>query len=129
MFATATLTLEALVLFFAMLVAHGLADLPRVVVWSVGSILAFLCLLIVGTLRFEWGYWLGWGVQVPVLVAAIWLPAMAIIAVVFIAIWWWCEHAGNKLDLERAERKLSQRKSNQNRLAQLLTSVGNRINE
>ncbi len=107
MFATATLTLEALVLFFAMLVAHGLADLPRVVVWPVGSILALLCLLIVGTLRFEWGYWLGWGVQVPVLVAAIWLPAMAIIAVVFIAIWWWGEHAGKKIDRERAERQLT----------------------
>ncbi|HLS01604.1 MAG TPA: DUF4233 domain-containing protein [Beutenbergiaceae bacterium] len=103
MFATATLSLQALVLFFATLVAHGLADLPRGIVWGVGCGLALACILIVGTLRFEWGYWLGWVVQVPVLICAIWLPAVGIIGVVFLAIWWWGEQAGKKIDRERAQ--------------------------
>ncbi|HLS03220.1 MAG TPA: DUF4233 domain-containing protein [Actinomycetales bacterium] len=103
MFATATLSLEALVLFFATLVAHGLADLPRAGVWSVGVSLAVLCVLIVGTLRFAWGYWLGWIVQGLVLITAFWLPAIAIMGCVFLLIWWWGEHAGKKIDRERAQ--------------------------
>lgn len=104
MFATATLTLQALVLFFATLVAHGLADLPRVAVWSVGMSLAILCILVVGLLRFEWGYWLGWAVQAVILTTALWLPAIAIISIVFIGIWLWGELAGKKIDRERALR-------------------------
>jgi len=104
MFATATLTLQALVLFFATLVAHGLADLPRAAVWSVGGGLALACILVVGTLRFEWGYWLGWVIQGLVLITAIWLPALAIIGIVFLGIWFWGEHAGKKIDRERKAR-------------------------
>lgn len=102
-FATATLTLQALVLFFAALVAHGLADIPRTAVWAVGGSLAVLCFLVVGLLRFRWAYWLGWVIQGLVLLSAIWLPALAIMGVIFLAIWWWGEHAGKKIDFERAQ--------------------------
>lgn len=104
MFATATLALQALVLFFATLVAYGLADLPRAAVWSVGIGLAVACILVIGLLRFEWGYWFGWVIQVFVLIAAIWMPALAIIGAVFLGIWFWGEHAGKKIDRERKAR-------------------------
>lgn len=103
-FAMTTLILEAIVVLFAALVAHGLADLPRAAVWSVGGGLAVFSILVVGLLRFKWGYWLGWAVQGLVIMTAIWLPAMAVVGLVFLAVWWWGEHAGKKIDRERALR-------------------------
>jgi len=106
MFAATTLAMQAFVLFFATLVAHGLADVPRVWVWSVGMGLVALCLVTAGLLSKPWAYTLGWVIQGLTLIAAIWLPLLALIGVVFALIYLWGEISGKRIDRERKQRAL-----------------------
>ncbi|MCE0485373.1 DUF4233 domain-containing protein [Ornithinimicrobium sediminis] len=63
-----------------------------------GIALALLCVLTSGLLRRRAGIWLGWLCQGLTLATAVVLPAMAIVAVVFGALWWLCLSQGQKMD-------------------------------
>jgi hypothetical protein len=69
-----------------------------------GIALAVLCILVSGLLRRPGGVLLGWGVQALTLASAVVLPAMAIVAVIFGALWWLCLSQGHKMDQLTAER-------------------------
>ncbi len=101
---------QAMTVFFGGLVARQLevaAGDPdgRATTYLVGGIaLAVLCILVSGLLRRPGGVWLGWGVQALTLATAVVLPAMAVVAVVFGALWWLCLSQGRKMDQLTQER-------------------------
>lgn len=108
------LTLEAFVVFFAALAAFGLAAAPTGRLIVAGSLGALAALVAAGTLRWRFGYVLGWLVQVGVLVAGVLIPEMRvqflIVAVVFALLWVIGLRLGAGIDQERQERYLAERR-------------------
>lgn len=96
------LLLEAILIFFVVMVAFGLRVLPPAVVFGGGAAL-FVILLVVGRLvRFAGGVWVGWALQVVLIVIGVLLPLMYFIGAVFCAIWIYCFLMGRKLDRQKA---------------------------
>lgn len=102
--AAVTLLGQAMTVFFGGLVARQFevaADDPEGLAntYLAGGIgLAVVCVVVSGLLRRRVGIWLGWGVQALTLASAVVLPAMAIVAVIFGALWWLCLSQGQKMD-------------------------------
>jgi uncharacterized membrane protein len=96
------LLLEAVLIFFVVMVAFGLRVLPPAVVFGGGAAL-FVILLVVGRLvRFAWGVWVGWVLQAVLIAIGVLLPLMYFIGAVFSAIWIYCFLMGRKLDRQKA---------------------------
>lgn len=96
------LVLEAFVVFFATLVASALSRVPDATVWTVGLVLVAVCLLAAGLVRRPGGVVVGWVVQVLVLGTAVVVPAMAVLGVVFAALYGWFVVLGGRIDRDRA---------------------------
>ena len=60
-------------------------------------------LLVAGVLRFAWGYWLGWAVQVAALAVGFQIGTMFFLGGVFLALWATAYFLGRKIEVERAE--------------------------
>lgn len=103
-FAATILALEAFVVLFATLVAHGLRVAPPATVWTVGATLAVALLLVAGLVRWPAGYVAGSALQVPVLAAGLVVPAMYGIGGIFVVLWVVALRLGGRIDRERAER-------------------------
>jgi hypothetical protein len=108
-FCQAVLMLEAFAALFGTLVAwsfarNGLIDASPG--WVLGGGVALIVALgyASGQQKKRWGRALGWVLQVPMLVAGLLVPAIAVIGVVFIAIWITGLRLGGRIDRERAER-------------------------
>ncbi|GAB3114783.1 hypothetical protein GCM10027055_21430 [Janibacter alkaliphilus] len=99
---------QALVIFFGALVARGLrveesSDLPLgLTPFVVMCAVAVLALLAAGMVRRPGGPVLGWVVQGLTLLSAIWVPTMLAIAVVFGALYGYCQWQGTKIDARTA---------------------------
>lgn len=82
---------QGIVVFLGALVARGLADAngdERGGTWLwVGIGLAVLCFLAAGLMRRPWGVTLGWLIQLATFAAALVVPAMLIVGLVFLALW------------------------------------------
>jgi len=100
--AATMLTLEALVLVFAALVAKDLSDLTAGQALAGGGVLAVLCLLTAGLLRYRLGYWLGWALQLGLIATGVVVPLMFAIGVLFTALWVGALVTGTKIERERA---------------------------
>lgn len=85
--ASAVLISEALVVFFATLVAQGLGDTSAGSVWLLGGALSLACLLTSGLLRRRWGYVLGSVLQLAVVAAGFVVTVMFALGLVFAALW------------------------------------------
>ena len=97
------LLLEAIMVFFVILVAFGLRVLPVGVV-VVGGVLLIALLLIDGRLvRRQAGVWLGWVLQVVLIALGILVPLMYAIGALFLLIWIYCFVMGRRLDRRTAE--------------------------
>ncbi|MGC5626714.1 DUF4233 domain-containing protein [Georgenia sp. Z1344] len=106
MFLTAILALEAFVMLFATLVAHGLRAAPLPWVWGVGMTAMVLCLVGAGLVRKyprEVGV-LGWLIQLGLAAVAIVVPLMLVLAVVFALIWLIALRTGADIDSDRRDR-------------------------
>ena len=82
---------QGIVAFLGALVARGLAhangdDRGGTWLW-VGTGLAVLCFLAAGLMRRPWGVTLGWLIQLATFAAALVVPAMVIVGLVFLALW------------------------------------------
>lgn len=96
------LLLEAVLVFFVVMVAFGLKVLPTWVVFGGGAALVVL-LLVAGRLAGRAvGVWLGWVLQVVLVAIGILLPLMYFIGAIFAAIWIYCFITGHRLDRQRA---------------------------
>ncbi|NAZ80823.1 DUF4233 domain-containing protein [Kineococcus sp. R8] len=101
--AATTLVAEALVVFFATLVASRLSSVGLTTSLVAGGVLLLLCLLCAGMLRRPAGYALGWVLQAVIVACGFWVPMMFGIGLVFAVIWWAAIHFGGKIEREQAE--------------------------
>lgn len=111
-FTQAVLMLQAFVALFATLVAwsfahNGLLDAPAGGVLGGGIALILLLGYASGQQKKRWGRMLGWILQVPMLVAGLLVPAIAIIGAVFLGIWILGLRLGSRIDRERKERDVA----------------------
>jgi len=97
-----TLLLEAILIFFVVMVAFGLQVLPVGVVFGGGAVLVVLLLLAGRLARNAVGVWLGWGLQVALLALGVLLPLMYFIGALFLGIWIYCFVTGRRLDRQKA---------------------------
>ncbi len=104
MFARSVLLGEAFVVLFATLAAFGLDLAAPAVVWAVGGVVMFWCLLAAGLLRGRAGYVLGTVVQVVLLASGFAIPMMFALAAVFGVLWLVALRSGRRIDAEREER-------------------------
>ena len=93
----AILVMEALVLFFATLVAVDLTEVDHTLLWSAGGGGALVCVLLAGLLRRPWAYVAGSVVQVLLIAAGFVVPAMFFIGLLFAALWILAIHLGRKV--------------------------------
>ncbi|WP_084104416.1 DUF4233 domain-containing protein [Demequina sp. NBRC 110056] len=108
-FTQAVLLLEAFVALFATLVAWsfartGLVDADPVWMLVLGLLLMLALGYASGQQKKRWGRWLGWILQVPLLVGGIIDPMIAVIGAVFLIIWIMALRLGGRIDRERKER-------------------------
>lgn len=99
------LALEAFLVFFATLAASALSDLPGRTVWIGGGLLVLVCVLAAAVVRRPGGVAVGWVVQVLVIATGLVLPAMAVLGVVFAALYGWFVVLGGRIDRERAQHQ------------------------
>ncbi len=98
------LVLEAMSLFFVMLVVNGRDLLPTGVAFGGGLGAIVLVLLVSRTLRWRWGIALGWVVQLGLVACGLLDPVMYVVAALFVAIWTYCLVKGTQLDRMNAAR-------------------------
>jgi hypothetical protein len=100
------LGLEAILVFFVMLAAFGLkATVPEV---AFAGGIGLIALLLVGAalLRFPWGVWFGWTLQVVLVATGFVLPIMFFIGAAFVGIWIYCFVKGRQIDARNASHSV-----------------------
>ena len=96
------LLLEAVLVFFVVMVAYGLKVLPPGAVFGGGALLVAL-LLVAGRLAGRaMGVSLGWVLQAALIAIGILLPLMYFIGAIFAVIWIYCFITGRRLDRQKA---------------------------
>ncbi|MBX3092737.1 MAG: DUF4233 domain-containing protein [Cryobacterium sp.] len=97
------LGLEAALTFFVAVTAFGLRAVPPAFAFGGGAVLFALFLLAGWLTRYPAGVWLGWTLQVVLILTGIVMPLMYAIGAGFAALWIYCYATGRRLDA----RKLS----------------------
>lgn len=108
-FTQAVLGLQAFATLFAATFVSGLANAGVVTasqgaIWGLGIWLMLMLGYAAGQQKKRWGVWLGWVLQAPLIAAYFIDPAIAIIGVMFLALWITALRLGGRIDRERAER-------------------------
>lgn len=97
---------ESIIVFLAGLVVFGLDALPSPLApwWGVvfGSALALLMIVTAGMLRHRWGMVLGWALQALLALGGFLLPALALVALIFGAMFAYATIKGGALDRRNA---------------------------
>ncbi|MGZ4480080.1 MAG: DUF4233 domain-containing protein [Nocardioidaceae bacterium] len=102
--AATVLVSEALVIFFATLVAKDLSDVEGAAVWTVGIGAAVACLLLAGLLRWRWAYVAGSVLQVLVLASGFVVPLMFFMGAVFAGLWFLALYLPRRVERIQAEQ-------------------------
>lgn len=98
---------EAIVIFFALLVAKDLSGVDDTIVFTVGGAGAVTCLVLAGALRHRWAYVAGSVVQVLVIAAGLVVPVMFALGVIFAALWVLAIYLGRRVaNLQEARAAL-----------------------
>ena len=92
------LTLEAILVFFIALTVFGLHALSPAEAFGGGAALAILLLAATRVMRYSWGVWIGWLLQLVILATGLVLAALYIAALFFIAMWVFCFVRGRQID-------------------------------
>ena len=107
--ASIVLGFETIVVFLAALVLWGLTPseggpfgLPAWAALVAGGLIIVGLVVTIASLRFGWGYALGWVLQALILAAGLINPAMYVVGALFGGMWWYCMVAGARIDRERA---------------------------
>ena len=102
---SATLSLEAVVVFLGVVVAGTNGDHSNTgLIFTLGFTLMVVLFLAVGTLRRPWGLTFGWLLQIPVLALGFLVPLMFVMGGIFVVLWYVAIHQGSRIDLLKAER-------------------------
>jgi len=102
-FTQTILILEAVLVFFATLVAYGLRIAPASTIWWVGGSLSVVLILLSGLVSRPGGYLAGSIVQGLVLAGGFVIPMMFAVGAIFVVLWVVALRLGGKIDRERAE--------------------------
>jgi hypothetical protein len=100
--AATVLGFEALVVVFAALVASQLSRLGMGLALGVGAVLALICLVLAGLLRFRWAYWLGSLLQLVLVATGFVVPAMFFLGAVFAVLWVVALRMGTRMRADNA---------------------------
>jgi len=95
---------ELIVLFLGALVAWGLHVAPAGIVIGGGVALIVLAIVAIMTLRYRFGTWIGFAVQILAVLAGIWVHMMFIVGAIFLAIWIYAMYSADKAERIRASR-------------------------
>jgi len=98
----AVLTLEAIVLGLSTPIMITLGHVSKGTALSFGLGLAVACLLVAGLLRKEWGYWLGWALQVGAIALGVLASLMWFLGALFALLWGCAYFLGRRIEDERA---------------------------
>jgi hypothetical protein len=93
---------EIVVVFLGSLVVFGLHALPPVPALGGGIVLIVLMIVAILLLRFRIGYWLGWLVQLVVVLSGFLVGMLFIVGAIFAAIWAYATIVGARLDRRKA---------------------------
>jgi hypothetical protein len=96
------LGLEAALVFFMTMTVLGLQLLPALAALGGGAALMAALVATTQLLRYRWGVWLGWALQVVVLATGVVIPLMYVVGGGFVAIWIYCFVTGTRLDRRNA---------------------------
>jgi hypothetical protein len=96
------LILEAAMLFFATLTVFGLKALEPVPAFVGGGLLILATAVTSGLVRWRWGVWLGWVLQVVILATGFLIPMMFVVGGGFVVLWVWCFVRARDIDRQRA---------------------------
>jgi hypothetical protein len=99
----AVLALEAITLGLTTPVMISIADVPPAAALPVGLGLMLACLIVAGLLRREWGYLLGWIIQVWAIALGLVVTIMFVLGPIFALLWGTAYFLGRKIERERAE--------------------------
>ena len=92
------LGLEAALVFFVVLAVFRFDRLPPAVAFGGGVVVILILLVAARMLRSRWGVWLGWALQLGLILTGFLLPLMFFIGAGFAAIWIFCFVTGSRLD-------------------------------
>lgn len=104
---TIVLGLEAFLVFFVTLAVYGLTVLDPVITFAGGGVLVLALVLGTRVLRYRWGVWVGWALQLPLVATGLLLPIMYFIAAGFVALWVYCLTRGRQIDARNATARTS----------------------
>ena len=97
---------QSIAVFFGALVARGVSlaqsSGPATAYLLVGSALAVLCLVAAGLMRTSFGVTLGWFIQLATFASAFVVPLMALVGIIFTALWVACLVQGTRIDTAQA---------------------------
>lgn len=102
----AVLALEAVTLGLTTPVMIMISDVPVGAALAVGLGLMAACLVVAGLLRREWGYALGWVIQLWAIALGVVVPIMFVLGPVFALLWGTAYLLGRKIERERAAASL-----------------------
>ena len=125
----AILALEAITLGLTTPVLVTIADVAVGTALWVGLGLMVACLVVAGLLRAEWGYGLGWAIQVAAIGLGFVVPLMFGLGAVFAVLWGTAYFLGRKIERERAaaaEGQLASRADTIGRLHEELSKLRER---
>ena len=95
------LGLEAFVVFFIALTVYGLKVLSPVIAFGGGAALIVVFLIAAYLVRYRWGVWLGWALQVVLICLGFVTPVLFAVGALFVAIWVYCFVTGRRLDAQK----------------------------
>lgn len=101
--AATVLVFEAIIVFFAALVAKDLSDLTTAQAVGGGAVLAVVLVLASGVLSRPGGYWFGSALQVVVVGTGVVLPVMIGVGLLFAGLWVAAVVIGTRIERERAD--------------------------
>jgi hypothetical protein len=109
-FTSTVLVMEALVLVFFGLAMFGITRGEPMSPWVLGLSLALAVVAVLdcALVRKPLGMWIGWGIQVLLVLAAFIEFSMAIVGVCFGLAWWYAVVKGGQIDRENAERAVAE---------------------
>lgn len=100
------LGLEAALLFFVAVTAFGLKVVPAAVALGGGLALMVVYVLAARYVRFSWGRWLGWVLQLGLVALGFLMPLMFFIGSGFLALWVYCFVTARRLDAQKRSTDL-----------------------
>lgn len=98
----AVLSLEAVIIGLSTPVMIMVSEVDRNAALWAGLGLTVFALVVAGLLRAEWGYWLGWLVQVCALALGFVVPMMFVLGGIFTVLWASAYFLGRMIERERA---------------------------